>query len=225
MRLLIVLTSHDRLGTTGRPTGFYLSELTHALEVFDAAGVQWELASPKGGAAPVDGAERTDAANRRYLDDPTFMTRVANTLRLSDVDPGRFDGVYVPGGHGTMFDLPDDAQLQRIVRQIAERQGVVSAVCHGPAALVNVKGADGRPLISGRAVAGFSNEEEAAAGLTQVMPFLLEDVLSARGGRYSKAATWAPHVQVDGQWVTGQNPASAAGVAREVVRLLTGARH
>lgn len=220
MLLLIVLTSHAELGSTGKKTGFYLSELTHALEVFDQAGVQWVLASPKGGLPPMDGADRADAANRRYLDDPKFMAALQKTVALKDVDSSKFDGVYVPGGHGTMYDLPGDAHLQKIVAAVYAKSGVVAAVCHGPAALVQVTLADGSALVAGKAVAGFTNEEEEAAGLTKVMPFLLESKLKALGGKYSKAANWQSHVAVDGRLVTGQNPASAAGVAAETVKLL-----
>ena len=220
MLLLIVLTSHAELGSTGKKTGFYLAELTHALEVFDQAGVQWVLASPKGGLPPMDGADRADAANRHYLDDPRFMAALQKTVALKDVDPSKFDGVYVPGGHGTMYDLPGDAHLQKIVAAVYAKSGVVVAVCHGPAALVQVTLADGSALVAGKAVAGFTNEEEEAAGLTKVMPFLLESKLKALGGKYSKVANWQSHVAVDGRLVTGQNPASAAGVAAETVKLL-----
>jgi putative intracellular protease/amidase len=220
MKVLVVLTSHDQLGNTGKKTGFYLSELTHALEVFEKAGVEVELASPKGGLPPMDGVDRADAANRAFLDNAQWMKRLERTVRLADVDPARFDAVYVPGGHGTMYDLPDNERLQGLIASIYTRGGVVAAVCHGPAALVNVKLPDGRYLVDGKEVSSFTNEEEEAVKLTQAMPFLLESRLRERGGRFGKAPNFQPYVAAGARLVTGQNPASATGVAREVVRLL-----
>jgi putative intracellular protease/amidase len=220
MKMLIVLTSHDQLGNTGRKTGFYLSELTHALDVFQRAGIEVDLASPKGGLPPMDGVDRGDAVNNAFLEDKRWMARLEKTARLEDVDPSRYDAVYVPGGHGTMYDLPDNARLQAIISAVYTRGGVVAAVCHGPAALVNVKLADGSYLVAGKSVSSFTNEEEAAAKLTEVMPFLLESKLLERGGRFGKAPNFKPHVATAERLVTGQNPASAAGVANEVVRLM-----
>jgi putative intracellular protease/amidase len=219
-KVLVVLTSHDKLGDTGRKTGFYLSELTHALEVFEKAGLHIELASPKGGLPPMDGVDRTDASNRTFLESAAWMARLERTARLAEVDPTRYDAVYVPGGHGTMFDLPDDASLQALLASVFLRGGVVAAVCHGPAALVNVRLPDGRYLVAGKQVSAFTNEEEEAMKLTRAMPFLLESRLRERGGRFLHAPNFKPQVAVDARLVTGQNPASASAVAREVVRLL-----
>ncbi|MDY7232171.1 type 1 glutamine amidotransferase domain-containing protein [Hyalangium rubrum] len=220
MKMLIVLTSHDQLGNTGRKTGFYLSELTHSLDVFQRAGIEVDLASPKGGLPPMDGVDRGDAINKTFLEDKGWMARLEKTTRLEDVDPSRYDAVYVPGGHGTMYDLPDNARLQAILAAVYTRGGVVAAVCHGPAALVNVKLEDGSYLVAGKSVSSFTDEEETAMKLTQAMPFLLESKLRERGGRFGKAPNFKPHVATAERLVTGQNPASAAGVASEVVRLM-----
>jgi len=219
-KILIVLTSHDQLGNTGKKTGFYLSELTHALEVFQKAGLQVELISPKGGQPPMDGVDAKDAINAAFLADAKWKERLAHTLTPDQVDPKQYAALYVPGGHGTMYDLPDHPVIQKLISAVYEQGGVVAAVCHGPAALVNVKGPDGRYLVSGKAVSAFTNEEETAVKLTQAMPFLLESRLIERGGQFHKAANFEKQVSVSERLVTGQNPASAAGVAEEVVKLL-----
>jgi putative intracellular protease/amidase len=223
MKMLIVLTSHAQLGNTGRPTGFYLGELTHALHVFERDGIQVDLASPRGGLPPMDGVQREDPVNRTFLENKGWMERLGKTARLADVDPSRYDAVYVPGGHGTMFDLPEDTHLQAVLSAVYSRGGVVAAVCHGPAALVNVKLPDDRFLVAGKDVSAFTNEEEEAVKLTSVMPFLLESRLRERGGRFGKAPNFQAHVAVSERLVTGQNPASATGVANEVVRLMLAA--
>jgi putative intracellular protease/amidase len=224
VKMLIVLTSHDKLGNTGKKTGFYLSELTHALEVFEKAGIEVELASPKGGLPPMDGVDRNDPANRAFLENKTWMARLEKTTPLSAIDATRYDAVYVPGGHGTMYDLPDDTRLQAILSNVYTRGGVVASVCHGPAAIVNVKLPNGRYLVEGKEVSAFTNDEEAAVKLTEAMPFLLESRLRERGGRFAKAPNFQAHMSSSERLVTGQNPASAVGVAREVLRLLDVAR-
>ncbi|MCY1017117.1 type 1 glutamine amidotransferase domain-containing protein [Pyxidicoccus sp. MSG2] len=221
MRILIVLTSHDTLGDTGRKTGFYLSELTHALDVFTRAGLEVDYVSPKGGRAPMDGVSRDDALNRAFLDDARQLARLETTLRPEQVEPARYAAIYVPGGHGTMFDLPQDARLNALIGALYARGGAVAAVCHGPAALVNAKLPDGGYLVAGRDVSAFTNEEEAAVKLTQVVPFLLESKLIERGARFTKAPDFQRHVVVSERLVTGQNPASAAAVAEALVRVLT----
>lgn len=220
MRILIVLTSHDTLGDTGRKTGFYLSELTHALDVFTRAGFEVDYVSPKGGKAPMDGVSREDALNRAFLDDAKQLARLDKTLRPDDVDAQRYAAIYVPGGHGTMFDLPKDERLNALIGNLYARGGAVAAVCHGPAALVNAKLPDGRYLVAGKDVSAFTNEEEAAVELTQVVPFLLESKLIERGARHTKAPNFQQHVVVSERLVTGQNPASAAAVAEALVRVL-----
>lgn len=222
-RALIVVTSHDRLGETGKQTGYYLPEVTHPYYALRDAGVEVDIASPRGGEAPMDSGSRdlTDPANARFLDSAADRDKITRTIPLADVDPAAYDGILFAGGHGTMWDFRDDPHVQRLAAAIHQRGGVVAAVCHGPAALVDVKLSSGDYLVAGKKVTGFSNAEEEAAKLTQVVPFLLESMLVERGGRYHKADLWQERVVTDGRLVTGQNPASAAGVGREVARLLT----
>ena len=223
-KALIVVTSHDRLGDTGKQTGYYLPEVTHPYYALLDAGVEVDIASPKGGEAPMDSSsgDRTDAANARFLDTPADRDKVARTTALAAVDPGTYDAILFAGGHGTMWDFREDRDVQRLAAAIHENGGVVAAVCHGPAALVDVRLSSGDYLVAGKRVTGFSNDEEEAAKLTRVVPFLLESSLVERGARYEKAeGLWKEHVVTDGRLVTGQNPASAAGVGREVARLVT----
>jgi putative intracellular protease/amidase len=219
-RIAIVLTSHDQLGNTGKQTGFYLPEAAHAWEVFVAAGKDVVFVSPAGGKAPLDpgGQDRKDAGNARFLDDAVVQHAVAHTFRPEELVGAELAAIYFAGGHGTMWDFRD-ARLARLATDVYRAGGVVSAVCHGPAALLDLE-IDGRPLIAGQPVAGFSNAEEKLAELDRVVPYLLEDELVARGGRYSKAAPWAAHVEVGERLVTGQNPASTRGVAEAVVALV-----
>lgn len=219
-RVLIVLTSHAQLGDTGRSTGFYLSEVTHPMAVFEAAGVAVDLASIQGGEPPVDGLDLDDPLNRKYWDSPAFRGAIRNTLKLDSVDASNYSAVFFAGGHGTMWDFPDNPAVQQLTRVIYESQGVVGAVCHGPAALVNVTLSDGSYLVAGRDVAAFTDAEEREAGLVDVMPFLLESTLEARGARHHGAENFKPKVVQDGRLVTGQNPASAEGVAEAIVALL-----
>ncbi len=221
-RILLALTSHGQLGDTGRSTGYYLSEAAHPWQVFTAAGYQVDLVSPRGGRPPVDGADPGDPAQQAFLSDPRIAGQLEQTMTPGDVDPAAYDAIFYAGGHGTMWDFPNDAGLAGIARDIYESGGVVAAVCHGPAALVDITLADGQPLVSGKAVTGFSNGEEAASGLTHIVPFLLQDALEKLGGRYSAAGNFQPHVVVDDRLVTGQNPQSAAGAAQAVTKVLAG---
>jgi putative intracellular protease/amidase len=224
-KALIVVTSHDRLGDTGKQTGYYLPEVTHPYYALIDAGFEVDLASPRGGAAPMDpsSGDRKDPANARFLDTPADRDKTSRTTRLADVAASAYDAILFAGGHGTMWDFREDRDVQRLAAAIHEKGGVVAAVCHGPAALVDVRLSSGEFLVAGKRVTGFSNDEEEAAELTNVVPFLLETLLVEHGGRYEKAAgLWKEHVVTDGRLVTGQNPASAAGVGREVARLLAG---
>lgn len=223
IRVLLILTSHAQLGDTGRPTGFYLSELTHPLHVFEEAGFEVELASPRGGAAPMDGVDRADPLNAQFLDDEAWMARVRDTLPLDEVDATRYDAVFLVGGHGTMWDLPQDTTLQQLLATMYESGKFVSAVCHGPAGLVNVRLTSGGYLVAGRRVAAFTNEEEAAVELSEVVPFALESRLRARGAEVQAGPTFAENVVIDGRLLTGQNPASARGLAQALVKLLKSA--
>lgn len=220
-RVALVLTNHGQLGSTGKPTGFWLSEATHPHEVFRKAGFTIDWVSPRGGLAPMDGVEPGDPVNAAFLADPVLVERTRTTQALADVDPAAYDAVFFAGGHGTMWDFPHDARLQALVRSVYERGGVVAAVCHGPSALVDVRLSDGRWLVAGREVAAFTDEEEAAVKLEKVVPFALEGVLRERGARFVEAPPFEAKVAVDGRLVTGQNPASATGTAEAVVRLLS----
>lgn len=221
-KALIVVTSHDRLGDTGKPTGYYLPEVSHPYYAMLDAGLEIDVASPRGGKAPMDdnSRDRSDAANARFLDTPSDLEKVEKTIPLAEIDPADYDGVFFAGGHGTMWDFREDKDGQRIAAAIYEKGGVVSAVCHGPAALVDVKLSSGEYLVKGKRVTGFSNAEEEAANLTEVMPFLLETELIGRGALYEKAGLWQERLVADGRLVTGQNPASAGAVGRAVAELL-----
>lgn len=219
-RVAIVLTNHGQLGDTGRSTGFFLSEATHPYEVFRAAGYAIDFLSPRGGVAPMDGIDRSDSINRAFLDDPALVELTRTTTSLQAVDPARYDAIFFAGGHGTMWDLPDDPGVHKIIRAVYERGGVVAAVCHGPAALVNVRLSNGEYLVAGKEVSAFTDEEEIAVKLEQVVPFALETALRARGARFVEAPNFEKMVAVSERLVTGQNPASATGVAEVVVKLL-----
>lgn len=219
-KILFVLTSHDRKGNTGLPTGFYAPEAAHPWAELRRAGFQIDFASPKGGKAPMEGGGLDDPVLRTFLEDAEIRAKLADTARLDEVDPADYTAILFVGGHGTMWDFPDNADLARIAAAIHEAGGVVGAVCHGPAALVNLTLPDGRHLVSGKRVAAFTDDEERAAGLEGVVPFLLASKLASRGAMHMPAPNWHANVVVDGYLVTGQNPASAAGVGREMAKLL-----
>jgi len=223
-RVAIVLTNHGQLGDTGRTTGFYLSEATHPHEVFRTAGYEVDFLSPKGGVAPMDGVDTADPINAAFLADASLVGKTRSTTALADADPARYEAVFFAGGHGTMWDFPDDATLQAFGVAIWERGGVVAAVCHGPAALVNMRRADGTYLVAGQEIAAFTDEEEAAVELEKVVPFALESTLRARGAKFVEAPNFKAKVAVSERIVTGQNPASATGTAEAVVTLLEAAR-
>jgi putative intracellular protease/amidase len=218
--VLFVLTSHDTLGNTGKETGFYLSEVSHPYVAFEQAGIAVEFVSPQGGKAPMTGADREDPINAAFLDNAAKMAQVATTLSPAAVDPSRYGAIFYAGGHGTMWDFADNAALASIAAQIYESGGVVGAVCHGPAGLVNIKLANGEYLVQGKTVSAFTNTEEVAVGLSDVVPFALESRLIERGAKHSKADNFQTHVVVSGRLVTGQNPASAAGVGEQMVALM-----
>ncbi len=224
MKILIVLTSHDRLGDTGKPTGFWLEEFAAPYYVFRDAGAQVVLASPLGGEPPLDPkSDEPDAqteATQRFNGDGEAQTLLANTYRLDQVSVEDFDALFFPGGHGPLWDLVENPTSIALIESFVRAGKPVAAVCHAPAALTEVRGKDGQYLVKGKRVTGFTNGEEAAVELSEVVPFLLEDRLQARGGLYSKGADWEPHVQVDGLLVTGQNPASSEPAARALLELL-----
>ena len=221
-RVLIVVTSNDRFGDTGRKTGYYLPEVSHPVARFKKAGLEVDVASPKGGKAPMDpsSVDRKDAENVALLSDVTIMGKLDHTLTPDEVKTEHYDAIFFAGGMGTMWDFAQDERLGALATRFYERGAVVAAVCHGPAALLSARQPDGRPLVAGHAVAAFSNAEEKAAGHEGQIPYYLESALVERGARYESAAPWQPKVVVSDRLVTGQNPASAAAVADAVVSLL-----
>ncbi len=224
MKILMVLTSHDQLGDTGKKTGFWLEEFAAPYYVFKDAGAEITLASPKGGQPPIDPTSDEDGAQtddtRRFKDDAEAQKHLATTLKLSDVSEAGFDAVFYPGGHGPLWDLAEDADSKRLIEAFAAADLPIGAVCHAPAVFRHTNGTDGKPLVSGRRVTGFTNTEEDAVGLTNVVPFLVGDMLKANGGTYEKGADWAIFVLRDGKLITGQNPASSAPAAQELLALL-----
>lgn len=219
-KVLIVLTSHDTLGNTSKETGFYLPEVTHPEAAFEQAGFSIDYVSPKGGKAPMIGVDLEDPLNKAFLENATKVAQVETTLTPTQVDATKYDAIFYAGGHGTMWDFPENQELAAIASKIYGQGGVVGAVCHGPAGLVNIKLSNGDYLVSGKTVAGFTNDEEAAVGLSEVVPFFLEEALTDRGATHTKAANFESHVVVSDRLVTGQNPASAAGVGEQMVTLL-----
>lgn len=225
MNILMVLTSHSQLGESGKTTGLWLEELAAPYYAFKDARANITLASPAGGKPPVDPhSEATDSqtdATRRFLADAEATRALAQTHKLSEIDdPAGFDAVFYPGGHGPLWDLADDRDSQRLIESLYAQGKPIGAVCHGVAALRDVRGPFGLPLVRGKAVTGFSNSEERAAGLAEVVPFLVEDMLKTIGGTYSKAADWQAHVVTSGNLITGQNPASSAAAAKAVLQQL-----
>lgn len=224
MKILMVLTSHDQLGNTGIKTGFWLEELIAPYYVMLDAGVEITLASPKGGQPPLDPKSdqpgNQTELTKRFRADATAQAKLANTKVLADMSVDNFDAIFYPGGHGPMWDMPDNIISITLIEAFVKADKPVCAVCHAPVALVNVRGEDGVYLVKGKHVTGFTNEEEAVMHLTTVVPFLLEDRLKKLGGIFSKVANWVPYVQVDGKLVTGQNPASSGPAAQELLKLL-----
>ncbi|MEO6103510.1 MAG: type 1 glutamine amidotransferase domain-containing protein [Pseudoxanthomonas sp.] len=224
MKILMVLTSHDSLGDTGKKTGFWLEEFAAPYYVFKDAGASIVLASPKGGQPPLDPksdeADAQTAATRRFDGDEESKQALAHTRKLSEVDAEAFDAVFYPGGHGPLWDLAEDADSIRLIEAIYAAGKPLAAVCHAPGALRHAKAADGSPLVQGKAVTGFSNSEEAAVGLTEVVPFLVEDMLKGNGARYQSKPDWQSLAVTDGNLVTGQNPASSAAAAEALLALL-----
>lgn len=224
MKILMVLTSHDRLGDTGHKTGFWLEEFAAPYYVFKDAGAEIVVASPKGGQPPLDpksdAPDAQTAATVRFNEDADALAVLANTQRLKDVVDGDFDALFYPGGHGPMWDLAEDTDSIRLIEQTFSAGKPVAAVCHGPAVFRHPRGALGEPLVKDKRVTGFSDEEEAAVGLTDIVPFSLEEALKRNGARYERGAVWQSYVVTDGRLVTGQNPASSEAAAHEVLRLL-----
>ena len=225
MNILMILTSHDQLGDTGEKTGFWLEEFAAPYYVFKDAGAAITLASPKGGQPPLDPkSDAPDAqtdATKRFRADAAATAALAATHKLAEIDVSDYDAVFYPGGHGPLWDLANDKHSIALIEDALAADKPVGLVCHAPAALKNVRASDGSPLVKGRKVAGFTNGEEAAVGLTDVVPFLVEDMLKNNGGNYSKGADFAPYVVQDGMLITGQNPASSEAAAKMLLAVLT----
>ncbi len=224
MKILMVLTSHDRLGNTDKKTGFWLEEFAAPYYAFKDAGATITLASPLGGQPPLDPKSDTPDTQtedtQRFKVDSAAQTVLANTVKLGEVSASEFDAVFYPGGHGPLWDLAEDKSSIALIEATLVAGKPVALVCHAPGVLRHVKAANGDPVMQGKTVTGFTNTEEQAAGLTEIVPFLVEDMLKQNGGNYSKAADWQPYVVKDGLLITGQNPASSAPAAKELLEQL-----
>lgn len=224
MNILMVLTSHDQLGNTGLKTGFWLEEFAAPYYVFKEAGAKITLASPLGGQPPLDpksdDPSAQTAATTRFKADVESMALLANTAKLATLNVADFDAVFYPGGHGPLWDLAEDRQSIALIEAMIAAGKPVAAVCHAPGVLRHTRNVDGVPLVNGKRVTGFANTEEDAVQLTQIVPFLVEDMLKANGGEYSKGPDWHPHVVVDGLLITGQNPASSELAAEKLLGML-----
>lgn len=225
MNILMVLTSHDQLGNTGKKTGFWLEEFAAPYYTFKDAGATITLASPRGGQPPIDPKSDTPDAQtkdtQRFKADSAAQTALAHTLKLNEVAAGDFDAVFYPGGHGPLWDLAEDAASIALIEATLAAGKPVALVCHAPGVLRHVKAANGDPVVRGKNVTGFTNSEEQAAGLTEIVPFLVEDMLKNNGGNYAKVADWQPYVLKDGLLITGQNPASSEPAAKELLEQLS----
>jgi putative intracellular protease/amidase len=226
MKILMVLTSHSKLGNTGEKTGFWIEEFASPYYVLADGGAEITIASPKGGQPPVDPkSELKDAqtpSTERFYKDFEVIDKVAHSLKLSDIKEADYDTVFYPGGHGPLWDLATDKNSIQLIEAFYNHQKPIAFVCHAPAALVNVKAKNGEPLVKGKQLTGFSNTEEEAVKLTKVVPFLLEDELTKHGAHYSKGEDWASYVKQDGLLITGQNPGSSEAVAELILESLKG---
>jgi putative intracellular protease/amidase len=224
MKILMVLTSHDKLGNTGKKTGFWLEEFAAPYYVLKDAGATVTVVSPLGGQPPLDPKSDVPDAQtedtQRFKADPAAQSVLAHTLKLSEIAAGDFDAVFYPGGHGPLWDLAEDTSSIALIEATLAAGKPIALVCHAPGVLRQVKAANGEPLVQGKAVTGFTNTEEQAVGLTEIVPFLVEDMLMQNGGNYSKVADWQPYVVKDGLLITGQNPASSAPAAKQLLEQL-----
>ena len=224
MKILFVLTSHDQLGDTGKKTGFWIEEFAAPYYALLDKGAEITVATPKGGQAPIDPSSDSEDAQtkdtKRYKDDKDAQSVINNTKKLVEVNASDFDAVFYPGGHGPLWDLANDATSIKLIETFNKQAKPVAFVCHAPAALKAVRGTDGQPLVKGKKVTGFTNTEEAAVQLTDVVPFLVENMLQENGGIYSKKEDWAAYAIQDGNLITGQNPASSELVAEKLLAAL-----
>jgi len=217
-KVLFVVSSHDKKGNTGESTGYYLSEVSHPWEILHNAGYEIDFVSPKGSTPPVDGFDLSDEVNKKFWENEEYHAKINNSMKPSEVDPDNYVAIHYAGGHGTMWDYADNAELAEIAQKIYENNGIVSAVWHGPAGLVNIKLSNGKYLVDGKKINAFTNEEEIAVKLEHVVPYMLETTLTDRGAIFEKSGLWQPHVTVDQRVVTGQNPQSAHGVGEAVLK-------
>ncbi len=224
MKILMVLTSHGRLGDTNQKTGVWLEEFAAPFYVFRDNDIQVFLASPAGGQPPIDPKSNDPGAQteatKRFQNDKVAQNMLANTRRLESLNPEDFDAIFFPGGHGPLWDLSEDINSISLIESFNRRGKPIGCVCHAPAVLRDVVDDEGFPLVKGKKVTGFSNSEESLVQLTEVVPFTIEDMLNTKGALYSKGEDWQSHVEVDGNLITGQNPASSKAAAEELVRLL-----
>ncbi|BDD09669.1 dihydroxyacetone kinase [Fulvitalea axinellae] len=219
-KILFVFTSHNQLGNTGKPTGFFLSEASHAYQTFDSAGFHIDFCSVKGGVTTADDINLSDPINKSFWNNTGIRKKLRETKKIDRINPSTYSAIYLVGGHGSVWDFPDDKSLARVTAHIYNNGGVVSAVCHGTAGLLNVKLPDGKFLIDGKKIATFTNSEEAKIHLDKVVPFLLETELRNRNAYIIHGTDFQPNIQVDGRLITGQNPASAKGVSIAVINAL-----
>lgn len=224
-KILFVLTSNDKLGDTGNKTGFWIEEFAAPYYMLKDAGYEVTLSSPKGGQPPIDPSSESEDAQtestKRFYNDKETQETLASTLQLSEVDQKDYDALFYPGGHGVLWDLVEDKDSKEIIESFYNHDKLVSFVCHAPAVLKNIKNSNGEPLVKGKKVTGFTNQEEDAVQLTNVVPFLLENMLIENGGEYSKIEDWQPYAVQDGLLITGQNPASSEKVADLLMKTLS----
>ncbi|WP_031429029.1 type 1 glutamine amidotransferase domain-containing protein [Flavimarina sp. Hel_I_48] len=224
MKILFVLTSHDQLGDTGKKTGFWIEEFAAPYYTLLDKGAEITVATPQGGAAPVDpmsdSEDNSTEDTKRYKKDEEAQQKIKHTLVLGDLIADDYDAVFYPGGHGPLWDLANDKKSIALIEKFNKQEKPIAFVCHAPAALKNVKTENGGPLVNGKKVTGFTNSEEEAVGLTDIVPFLVEDMLKSNGGDYSKTEDWGVHVVEDGNLITGQNPASSKQVAEKLLEAL-----
>jgi len=222
-KVLFVITNHEELGDTGKKTGYFLREVSYPYKAINEAGYNIDFVSPKGGPTPMDPGsnDMDDEVNKAFTDDASIMNRLQNTMSPSEINPDNYDAIMYAGGHGTVWDFPDSEVLATIAVSIYEHGGVLGAICHGPAGLVNMKLKDGTYLVAGKRVASFTNEEERAIELENVVPFLLASKLEERGAIHTKTENFKPHVEVDGRLVTAQNPPSAKSMGEVMVKVLS----
>lgn len=219
-KILFVVTSHDKKGSTGEDTGYYLGEVSHPWEVLYKAGYEIDFVSPKGGTPPVDGFDLKDPVNKEFWENKEYKNKIDHSMTPSQVDPKEYSTIFYAGGHGAMWDFADNKELAAIASEIYENGGIVAGVCHGPAGLVNIRLNNGKYLVDGKKINAFTNEEESEVKLTNVVPFLLENRLKERGAQFEKSGLWQNHVVADQRVITGQNPQSAKSVGEAILKEL-----